>query len=281
MGPHPFPAALVHRFPDVVVEVTGETGSAQLPVAEHGRGRLTAQIRWEPATIEIAVGDGLPGGPCETLFAFQPAEGGAAVREALELVEDVLEERVVVVRRGTEPPRLDRATALSADPDFAGSIYSWLGTFDTDRGSPAFPSPQSAAEIAYPALVFGTDGTITVAESEKFFAQGSARAVQARWFDGLVVVDRDGRRWRVVRVQIRRRPTPVGRLWERVRNAPVELDCLFEATRSLTQEALHSWLADAIRADAEFWEAGWGDSSALESAIMQAGSFDDLLALFR
>jgi hypothetical protein len=281
MTPHPFLAALKHRFPDVVVEVSGETGNAQLPVAEHGRGRLTARIRWEPATIEIAVGDGLPGGPCEALFVFKPAQGDAAAREALELVEDLLDERVVVVvRHGTEPPRLGRTAAMSAEKDFAGTIYSWLGTYDTDGDPQALPSPLSAVEIAYPALVFSTDGTITVADSAGFFAQGSTRAVRAGWFDGLVAVDRDGHRWRVVQVEIRRSRSLVGRLGGRLRNVSIELDCRFEASGSSTLEALQHRLVDATRADAEFWEAGWGNITALEAAITQAGSFDDLVPLF-
>jgi len=281
MAPHPFLAGLVDRFPHLIVEVVGEAGSALLPGSADREGRLTARLSWEPATIEISVDDGLPRGPCETLFAYHSAEGAAAALEALDLVEDLLGERLVVVRRGTEPPRLARTAALSLEKDFAGTIYSWLGTYDTDRAAAALPSPLSAAQIAYPALVFATDGTITTADSAGFFAHGSVRAVQARWFDGLVAVDRDGHRWRMVRVEIRGRPTPVGLLWKQLRNASIELDCRFEDSGSLALEGLQLRLVNATRADAEFWGAGWGDITALESAITQAGSFNEILALFR
>jgi len=73
----------------------------------------------------------------------------------------------------------------------------------------------------------------------------------------------------------------VGRLWDRLSNASTALDCLLEPTGMLTLEALQRRLIDATRADAGFWEAGWGDIAALETAITQTRSHDALVAMFR
>jgi len=131
----------------------------------------------------------------------------------------------------------------------------------------------------FPALTI-KNGTVDLVFSEEQLTTCTAQALKNGWFNGLTIVDSEGKRYIVERAEfVRKKGT---RLFKSL-FAPklIEVRLIFKegSPFPVPLEDLKRYLTKALDSNSGFWESAGIDIRELKQRIQQSSSVDEIMAL--
>lgn len=138
-----------------------------------------------------------------------------------------------------------------------------------------------AHQLSFPVLCLSQDSSIQVADSQERLERCNARAFfTTRYFEGMVLFDSSGNRFRVIATSLVSPEAGVRRWITRASNGEVKVRLQLEREALSSVDAAKHEVLDCIEKAPDFWEAS-RDLGEWRQLVRDARTMRDLLTLLR